>query len=88
MDILALSSLRQRVDDVRWRPGLRVPAPQVDEVFTSAKRGGGYSAKERSEVLLRKPVQSLGLRRHRAIVLRELQRSRPRTMYPRLADPL
>ena len=48
--------LGERVDDVLGRPGLGVPAAEVDDRLTVQGRRSGDAGKERPEVLLRQPL--------------------------------
>jgi uncharacterized membrane protein len=60
--------LDERLDDVWRRALLGIPAPEVDERRPCLGRGGGDTAEERDEVLLREPVETDGTRAHPVIV--------------------
>ena len=58
MHLRSCGARRERFGDVRRRPELGVPAPQVDERRSFLGRGGGDAPEERDEVLLRQPFQA------------------------------
>ena len=49
---------RERLDHVRRRAGLRVPAPEIDESLSVGSRCRGDARKQRPEVLLGQPLDS------------------------------
>lgn len=51
---------RERVDHVRRRPDLRIPAPEVDERLPLERSVLGNASEQRREVLLRKPLEPVG----------------------------
>ncbi len=51
-------ALRERLDDVRRRPDLRVAAPEIDDGRAAVGRRGGDAGEQRAEVLLGQPVEA------------------------------
>ena len=66
---LALGALGERVDDMLRRPGLGIAAPEVDERLAVGAAAADDASEQRAEVLLGKPLEALGRRPHRRIVL-------------------
>ena len=58
----------ERVDDVLWRPNLRVPAPEIDERLALERSVLGHAREQRGEVLLRESLEPVGTGPHWAIV--------------------
>ena len=57
---------RERLDHVRRRAGLRVPAPEIDERLAVRGCGRGDAREQRPEVLLGQPLDSRRPDPHRA----------------------
>jgi hypothetical protein len=69
VNVRPLGASRQCVDDVRWRPGLGISAPEINERFALRYRRSRNAREKCPEVLLRKPLDPGGPPVHRAIVL-------------------
>jgi hypothetical protein len=63
------SRLVQRLDDVGGRPGLRVPATEIDERLAAEPRVLGDPPEQPAKVLLWKSLDPRRPPSHRAIVL-------------------
>jgi hypothetical protein len=67
--VRAPAGVYERFNDVRRWPSLGIAPAEIYDLVCTGLCGDEDASEERAEILLREPLQALGPRPHRAIVL-------------------